>query len=56
MKAYLITMFILWIMRASLVMFEDSITISHELKPIRNLLRWLIAIGFACWTGVLLFT
>jgi len=56
MKAYLITMFILWIMRTALIPFTSAIKENREFYPIANFLRWCMALGFSIWTGILLFT
>lgn len=56
MKAYLITMFIFWIVKISLTWaISDSEDIPCELRLLCKIIGFCISIGMAVWTGMLLF-
>jgi len=52
MKAYLITMFVFWIICSALAWQEENII---KYTPIVNFIVFIILAGMAVWTGFLLF-
>ena len=56
MKAYLITMFIFWIIKVTVMYFgTENSDIPDGLKYFGKLIAFAISIGMAVWTGMLLF-